>query len=65
MAELYFQHYTVPYLFDTKALKLYRLNGNQAVEINNPEILQNVRLNSVEISREQAFRMACDCRQPA
>ena len=37
MAKLFLQHETIPYLFDTKLLKLYRLDGNQSVEIDNPE----------------------------
>ena len=61
MAQLFFQHSTDQYLFDTKALKLYRLKGNQAVEIDNPETMQKVRFNSVEISREKAFGIAGDC----
>jgi hypothetical protein len=58
MAELFFQHDAVPYLFDTKSLKLFRLEGNQSAEIDNPETLQEVRFYSVEISREIAFKMA-------
>jgi hypothetical protein len=57
MAELFFQYEAITYLFDTKMLKLYRLEGNQSVEINNPETMQNVRLKSAEISRKQAFKM--------
>ncbi len=57
MAELYFEHDTIPYIFDTNLLKLYRLEGSRSIEINNPEIRRNVRLYSAEISREQAFRM--------
>lgn len=62
MAELFFQHDTITYLFDTKLLKLYRLEGNQSVEIDNPKTWQDVRLNSAEISREKAFKMAEGCR---
>ena len=57
MAELFFQHDALTYVFDTKLLKLYRLEGNRSVEINNPETKRNVRLYSAEISREQAFKM--------
>lgn len=62
MAELFFRHNAVPYLFDTNLLKLYRLKGNQTIEINNPEMLQNVRFYSAEINREQAISMADGCR---
>jgi hypothetical protein len=61
MAELFFQHEAVPYIFDTKLLKLFRLEGSYSVEIDNPDIIRNVRLYSVEISREQAFRVAEGC----
>jgi hypothetical protein len=64
MAELFFQHDAMTYLFDTKLLKLYRLEGNQSVEIDNQETMRDVRLNAAEISREQAFKMVaekCHC----
>ena len=61
MAQLFFQHDEITYLFDTKLHKLYRLENNRSVEINNPEIERNVRLNSAEISREMAFKMAERC----
>jgi hypothetical protein len=57
LAELFFQHEAMTYLFDTKLLKLYRLEGTQTVEIENQETRRNVRLNASEISREQAFKM--------
>jgi hypothetical protein len=57
MAELFFQHEAMTYLFDTKLLKLYRLEGTQTVEIENQETRRNVRLSASEISREQAFKM--------
>jgi hypothetical protein len=61
MAELFFQHDAMTYFFDTKLLKLYRLECNQSVEIDNPETRREVRLNAAEISREQAFKMAEKC----
>ena len=64
MAELFFQHNAMTYLFDTKLFKLYRLEGSQSVEINNSETLWDVRLKAAEISREQAFKMVaarCQC----
>jgi hypothetical protein len=57
MAELYFKHETIPYIFDTKSLKLYRLERNRSVEIDNPETAYNVRFHSAEISREKALKM--------
>jgi hypothetical protein len=62
MGELFLQHDAITYLFDTDLLKLYRLQDNQPVEINNPEIVRNVRLYSYEISRQRAFQMADGCR---
>jgi len=37
MAELFFQHDAMTYFFDTKLFKLYRLEDNQSVEIENSE----------------------------
>jgi hypothetical protein len=54
MAELFFRHDEVTYIYDTKLLKPYRLEDNRSVEINSPEIYRNVRLFSAEISRMQA-----------
>ena len=62
MAELFFHHDATTYLYDTQSLKLYRLDGNRSVEINNPETTRNVRLKSSEISRETALRMIEGCR---
>jgi hypothetical protein len=63
MAELFFHHDTATYLFDTNLSKLYRLEGNQPVEIDNPEIKRKVRFHSAEISRETALKMLKGCRQ--
>ena len=62
MAELFFHHDATTYLFDTNLLKLYRLEGNRSIEIDNPEIKRKVRLKSTEISREMAFKMVKGCR---
>ena len=62
MAELFFQHDEIKYLFDTNLLKLYRLEDSQSIEIDNSEIKRKVRLNSTEISREKAFKMVNGCR---
>jgi hypothetical protein len=61
MAELFFQHDAMTYFFDTRLLKLYRLECNQSVEIDNPRTRRDVRLNATEISREKAFKMAEGC----
>lgn len=58
MAKIYFQHDEISYRFDTKLLKLFRLEGNQSVEINNSETLWDVRLKASEISRNKAFKIA-------
>ena len=57
MDALFLKHDAITYLFDTNLLKLYRLEGSQPVEINNPETVRNVRLYSAENSREQGFKM--------
>jgi hypothetical protein len=60
MTELFFKYKTLSYLFDTKQLKLFRLKGCQLIEINNPKTLRKVRLDSSEISRERAFKLALE-----
>ena len=55
MAELFFQYKTIPYLFDTKLLKLFKLEKELKVEIVDSDILRKIRFNSIEINREQAF----------
>ncbi len=62
MSELYFRHKTTPYLFDTSLSKLFQLKNDRRVEIKNPEILSTVRLGSIEINRESAFRLAFECK---
>lgn len=61
MAQLYFRHETIPYIYDTKLFKLYRLERKRSVEINNPETAHNVRFHSAEISRETALKMLEGC----
>jgi hypothetical protein len=58
MAKIYFQHDEISYLFDTKLLKLYRLEAKRSVEINNSETLWDVRLKASEISRQKALELA-------
>ena len=58
MAKLFFQYGTDPYLFDTRRLKLFRLKTKELIEIVNPEMLRNVRLDATEIDRKRAFKLA-------
>ena len=62
MAELFFHHDANTYLYDTNLLKLYRLEGNQPIEIDNPDTRRKVRLDASEISRERAFNIIKGCR---
>ena len=39
-------------------MKLYRLENKSHVEITKPEVLKNIRFDSIEIGREQAYRLA-------
>ena len=55
MAELFFKYEAIPYLFETRLLKLFRIENKDFVEINEPEVLRNIRFNSIEITRNQAF----------
>jgi hypothetical protein len=58
MAKLFFEYKTIPYLFDTKLLKLFRLENKRQVEIVDSEILRNIRFGSIEIDRKQASVLA-------
>ncbi len=58
MAELFFESKTIPYLFDTKLLKLFRLENKRQIEISDSDIYRNVRFDSTEIDREKAFVLA-------
>ena len=58
MAELFFESKTIPYLFDTKLLKLCRLENKRQIEISDSDIYRNVRFDSTEIDREKAFVLA-------
>ena len=60
MAEVFFQYEKIPYLFDTKLSKLFQIKTGTFIEINEPRILKNVRYNSIEINRKQAFILAKD-----
>jgi len=58
VAELFFQYDNVPYIFNTRLLKLFRLDYKRITEIISPDILRNVRFDSIEINRKQAFMLA-------
>ena len=58
MAKLFFEYKTIPYLFDTRLLKLFRLENKRQVEIVDSKVLRNIRFDSIEIDREQAFVLA-------
>jgi len=46
-----------PYLFDTKLSKLFKLENKKIIEINKPEILKNIRFDSIEIDRERVYKL--------
>jgi len=58
MAELFFQHEKIPYLFDTRLLKLFRIKNKETTEIVNRKIVRKIRFNSLEIDRQKAFRLS-------
>ena len=55
MAELFFEYELIPYLLDTRLLKLFRIENKKLIEINQPEILHEIRFNSIEITRNHAL----------
>ena len=58
MAELFFQLEKIPYVYDTKLLKLFRIEKQQTTEIIDQEILRSIRFDSIEISRKQALNLS-------
>jgi hypothetical protein len=60
MPEFFFNYKTIPYMFDTKQLKLFRLRDSRRIEIRNPETFRIVRMDSIEINREHAVRLALE-----
>ncbi|MDJ0828566.1 MAG: hypothetical protein QNI92_01875 [Desulfobacterales bacterium] len=58
MAEKYLQHDQIPYLFDTKFCKTFRMEGTKLIEISNIKTLQSIRLKSMEITRKDARKLA-------
>ncbi len=58
MTQVFFHYEKIPYLYDTKQSKLFEIKTEKLVEINEPNILKNVRYNSVEINKEQALILA-------
>jgi hypothetical protein len=58
MANFFFEYKNIPYLFDNKRLKLFRLENKKQIETADSEILRNIRYDSVEIGRKQAFVLA-------
>ena len=58
MAELFFQHKKIAYVYDTKLLKLFRIENQQTTEILDQETLRRIRFDSVEISRNRAINLS-------
>ena len=58
MAEVFFKHKKIPYVYDTKLMKLFRIGKQLSAEIIDQEILRGIRFNSVEISCKQAFSLS-------
>ena len=58
MAEVFFLYENNSYLYDLKYSQLFQISNERLVEIDDLKTLQNVRFNSVEINKEQAFILA-------
>lgn len=57
MGEYFFQYKTNTFLFNTKLLKLFKIEGKRLIEMLNPEVLRQVRFNSIEVDRERAYSL--------
>ena len=58
MSKLYLQYGSDPFLFDTVESKLYQLKDRSRIEIKNSKMLKRIRLDSIEIDCQQAFKLA-------
>ena len=58
MAKLFFRLENIPYLYDTKLMKLFRIEKQLSTEIKDQKILRNIRFNSIEITRNQAHNLS-------
>ena len=55
MAKVFFQYEETPFVFDIKHSKLCQIKNDRFIEINEPNVLNNVRFKSVEIDEKQAL----------
>ena len=58
MAEVFFKHKKIPYVYDTKLLKLFRIGKQLSTEIIDQEIIRGIRFSSAEINRKQALKLS-------
>jgi len=58
MANVFFQYGKALYLFDTKESKIFQIKCERLIEINETKTLQNIRFNSLEIDKNQAYILA-------
>jgi hypothetical protein len=58
MSELFFEYNQRPFVFDTETLQIFRICDGGKVEVVNRQTIRNLRLRSMEISRETALELA-------
>lgn len=58
MRETSLEYPKIPYRVDLENSQVFRMDGLNLIEINNPEILRRLRLESTEISANDARRLS-------
>ena len=58
MDDYYFLYNKNIFMFNARLLKLFRVEDKKLIEIFDPEILREIRFNSIEVEREQPYRLA-------
>jgi hypothetical protein len=58
MSEIFFEYNQRPFVFNTETFKIFQICEGRKVEVVNPQTIRNLRLRSMEISREAAFELA-------
>ena len=57
MDDYYFLYNKKIFMFNARLLKLFRVEDKKLIEIFDPKILHEIRFNSIEVEREQPYRL--------
>jgi hypothetical protein len=60
MTKEYFDSEDVPFVYDTDSLRLWRMEGDRLIEIEDAGIAFDIRMNSMGISYNRAMELAAE-----